>query len=88
MSADLSRRLARLKLFPPIRDLTPEERRALFRAIHVARGFDQLSPRFKDVIIAAEAERERLRSAQQAVAEAHTPEMRVSSAGGRPVQSS
>ena len=66
MSAELSRRLARLKLFPPIRDLSPDERRALFRAVHVAPEFDDLPDQFQALIVAAEATRERARSAQRA----------------------
>ena len=68
MSADLSRRLARLKLLPPIRDLSTEDRRALFSAVHTTTAFDQLPDRFQEMIIAAETTRERVRSTQQEIA--------------------
>jgi hypothetical protein len=67
ISAELSRRLARLKLFEPVRDLSPEERRALFNAAHEAADFDRLPARFRDLIVAAEAAREQRRVARHPV---------------------
>lgn len=65
MSAVLSRRLARLKMFPPIRDLVFAERRDLYLAVHTVTDFDDLSAGHRDLIVAAELARDSERARRQ-----------------------
>jgi hypothetical protein len=58
MSVELSRHVARLKMFEPIRHLPPSERRAFLIAIHAAAAFDDLPTAFQDLITEAETARE------------------------------
>ena len=65
MSVALSRRVARLMVFAPIRDMAPAERRQFADAVHAASAFQQLPPAFQEMIQAAEAARDQLRTVQR-----------------------
>jgi hypothetical protein len=65
MSAALSRRVARLMVFAPIRDLLPAERRRFADAVDAAASFEELPPAFQATIRSAEVARDALRTAQR-----------------------
>jgi hypothetical protein len=55
MSAELSRRLARVALLEPIRSLPPPDRRGMADAAEGAATFEELPQRFQQMIVTAEA---------------------------------
>jgi hypothetical protein len=58
MSVNLSHRLARVALQPPIVDLPRGERHALWLACERGGDFSDLSDRYQELILQAEAARE------------------------------
>jgi len=59
MSAELSRRLARVAHHPPVKELPRRERHALWLACERATRFSDLSEHDQQLILDAEAARER-----------------------------
>lgn len=59
MSVELSRQLARIKYYAPIRDLTLSERHTLWLACERAGNFSDLSEYHQWLVSEAEAARER-----------------------------
>jgi hypothetical protein len=66
VSVELSRRVARLKMFEPIRRLPPATFRAFANSLHAAATFEDLPPAFQEMIIQAEAARDAYRVEFQA----------------------
>ena len=66
MSAELSRRLAKVVLLEPIRSLPPRERRGIADAADDACRFEEIPDRFQRMILEAEAELQRLITAKRA----------------------
>jgi hypothetical protein len=66
MSVELSHRLARVALQPPIVDLPRPERHALWLACERAADFTDLSEHHQQLILQAEAARERAIAAKRA----------------------
>ncbi|MBI2760978.1 MAG: hypothetical protein HYX51_06085 [Chloroflexi bacterium] len=54
MSVELSRRLAKVVLFEPIRSLPPGDRKGIADAAEDSDGFSDLRPRYQQMILAAE----------------------------------
>jgi hypothetical protein len=65
MSAELSRRLARVVLLEPIRSLPPADRRAIADAAEDAATFAALPERFQHMVLLAEMNRARLIAARR-----------------------
>ncbi len=66
MSVELSHRLARVALQPPIAGLAWSERHVLWLACERGTSFSDLSERQQEMILEAEAERERAVAAMRA----------------------
>jgi hypothetical protein len=70
MSAELSRRLARVVLIEPIRSLRPADRRAIADAAEDAATFDELPQLYQQMILTAETCRAQLIAERRAPAAA------------------
>ncbi|MGD9894115.1 MAG: hypothetical protein AB7R89_34900 [Dehalococcoidia bacterium] len=65
MSAELSRRLARVAHHPPVKGLPRGERHALWLACERGTNFSDLSEHYQRLILEADAARERAIAAQR-----------------------
>jgi hypothetical protein len=66
MSAELSRRLARVAHHPPVKELPRSERHALWLACERGTEFAALSAEYQQLILRAEAAREQAIAEQRA----------------------